>query len=115
MGGLLAAGQHYAVGCAWNFGGLCLGGSLDGQGLSHTHLGLRLGSELLAGPEASRRHVASRRAEGLGLRLVSGWTLRPGLLDDLGPDTSQGLVSLAWAELLGQPDWGAGARPVSDT
>ena len=49
MGGLLAAGQHYAVGCAWNFGGLCLGGSLDGQGLSHTHLGLRLGSELLAG------------------------------------------------------------------
>ena len=33
-----------------------------------------------AGPEASRRHVrhASRRAEGLGLRLVSGWhTLRP--------------------------------------
>ena len=43
MGGLPAAGQHYAVGCAWNFG------SLDGQGLSHTHLGLRLGSELLAG------------------------------------------------------------------
>ena len=54
MGGLLAAGQpDYAVGCAWNFGWagwaeLCLGGSLDGQGLSHTHLGLRLGSELLA-------------------------------------------------------------------
>ena len=28
---------------------LCLGGLLDGQGLFHTHLGLRLGGELLAG------------------------------------------------------------------
>ena len=50
----MAAGQpDYGVGCAWNFGWagwaeLCLGGSLDGQ-VSHTHLGLRLGSELLAG------------------------------------------------------------------
>ena len=44
MGGLLAAGQRYAVGCAWN-----CAWALDGQGLSQTHLGLRLGSELLAG------------------------------------------------------------------
>ena len=48
-----------------------------------------------AGPEASRRHVrhASRRAEGLGLRLVSGYfetSLRlRRLLDDLGPDASR--------------------------
>ena len=52
-----------------------------GKGLFHTHLGLKLGRVAgWAGPEASRRHVrhASRRAEGLGLRLVSGWhTLRP--------------------------------------
>ena len=36
------------------------------------------GGELLAGPETSRRHVrhASRRAEGLGLRLVSGYQSR---------------------------------------
>ena len=40
MGGLLAAGW-----AGW--AELCLGGLLDGQGLSHTHLGLRLGSELL--------------------------------------------------------------------
>ena len=51
--GLLAAGQpDYAAGCAWNLGWagwaeLCL--LLDGQGLFHTHLGLRLGGELLAG------------------------------------------------------------------
>ena len=40
--------------CAWNLGWagwaeLCLGGLLDGQGLCHTHLGLRLGGKLLAG------------------------------------------------------------------
>ena len=53
MGGLLAAGQlDDAAGCAWNLGWaeLCLGGLLDGQGLFHTHLGLSLGGELLAGP-----------------------------------------------------------------
>ena len=58
MGGLLAAGQlDQAAGCAWNLGWRA--------GLS----GWRVG---WAGPEASRRHVrhASRRAEGLGLRLV---------------------------------------------
>ena len=82
MGGLLAAGQpDYAAGCAWNLGWagwaeLCLGGLMDGQGLFHTHLGLRLGGELLAGL-------------GLGLRL-----------DGLGG--GQGWP--AWAELLGQPD-----------
>ena len=49
MGGLLAAGQpDYAAGCAWNLGWagwaeLCLGG------LFYTHVGLRLGGELLAG------------------------------------------------------------------
>ena len=87
MGGLLAAGQPgYAAGCAWNLGWagwaeLCLGGLLDGQGLFHTHLGLRLGGELLAGlglrPVADTQDTPGR-AEGLGLRLVSGWhTLRP--------------------------------------
>ena len=79
--GLLAAGQP-AAGCAWNLGWagwaeLCLGGLLDGQGLCHTHLGLSGWRVGWAGPEASRRHVrhASRRAEGLGLRLVlrRGW------------------------------------------
>ena len=79
MGGLLAAGQpDYAVGCAWKFGWagwaeLCLGGSLDGQGLSHTHLGW-------AEPEASRRHV--RHARGTGSE-----TVPKGL--GLSPDTSR--------------------------
>ena len=50
-------------------------GLLDGQGLFHTHLGLRLGGKLLAGQTRKTRQQA---AEGLGLRLVSGWhTLRP--------------------------------------
>ena len=82
MGGLLAAGQpDQAAGCAWaGWAELCLGGLLDGQGLCHTHLGLSGWRVGWAGPEASRRHVrhASRRAEGLGLRLVSrrGWAWR---------------------------------------
>ena len=95
VGCWLLGSQVYAVGCAWNFGwagwaALCLGGSLDGQSLSHTHLGLRVAG--WAGPEASRRHVrhASRRAEGLGLRLVSGWhTLRP--VSDCAEGVGRGL------------------------
>ena len=48
-----------APGASAGWAGLCLGGSLDGLASRHV------------------RH-ASRRAEGLGLRLVSGWhTLRP--------------------------------------
>ena len=52
-----------------------------------------------AGSEASRRHVrhASRRAEGLGLRLVSGRLRR-----------RQDKAWPAWPELLGQPDEGLG-------
>ena len=67
-----------------------------------------------AGPEASRRHVrhASRRAGGLGLKLVSGWHI----LSFFRRRRRQEVKAWpAWAELLGQPDWGAGARPVSDT
>ena len=51
--------------------GMLCAGAWAGQaglvGLFHTHLGLRLGGELLA--EASRRHIrhTSRWAEGLGL------------------------------------------------
>ena len=55
---------------------MCLGGLLDGQGPVSYTLGPEAGWRVgWAGPEASRRHVrhASRRAEGLGLRLVSGW------------------------------------------
>ena len=74
-----------------------------------------------AGPEASRRHVrhASRRAEGLGLRLVSGWhTLRPvsecakltGLLDDLGARQTGLVAGVArHVRLI------VGLGPVSDT
>ena len=75
MGGLLAAGQpDQAAGCAWNLGWAgwaepCLGGLLDGQGLFHTHLGLRLGGE------------ASLRLAYFETGL--------GLLDDLGPDASR--------------------------
>ena len=58
VAGCRAAGLRWA-----GWAELCLGGLLDGQGLFHTHLGL----------EASRRHVRHARAEGLGLRLVSGW------------------------------------------
>ena len=54
-------GCWLCLGAGW--AELCLGGLLDGQGLFHTHLGLRLGGELA----------------GLGLRPVSGWrTLRRG-------------------------------------
>ena len=68
MGGLLAAGQpDQAAGCAWNLGWagwaeLCLGGLLDGQGLFHTHLGLRLGGELAG---LGLRPVADTPAGGL--------------------------------------------------
>ena len=104
MGGLLAAGQpDQAAGCAWNLGRagwaeLCLGGLLDGQGLCHTHLGLSGWRVGWAGPEASRRHVrhASRRAEGLGLRLVSrrGWACW----------VIWGQMRAGGQGLLGQPD-----------
>ena len=76
MGGLLAAGQ---LDCWLRLGGLgCACGWA--RPVSYT-LGPEAGWRVAgwAGPEASRRHVrhASRRAEGLGLRLVSGWhTLR---------------------------------------
>ena len=57
-------------------GWVALGGLLDGRPVSYTP---GPGGELLAGPETSRRHIrhASRRAEGLGLRLVSGCAGRP--------------------------------------
>ena len=47
VAGCWAAGLRCWLRLELRLGGL--GGSLDGQGLSHTHLGLRLGSELLAG------------------------------------------------------------------
>ena len=57
-----------AAGLPWNLGWagwaeLCLGGLLDGQGLFHTHLGLRLGGELLAGLGQARRPVGPDASE----------------------------------------------------
>ena len=76
MGGLLAGSRTRLLVVPGTWAGRA-GVLLAGQGLCHTHLGLSGWRVGWAGPEASRRHVrhASRRAEGLGLRLVSrrGW------------------------------------------